>query len=307
MAGRPATPVLVGAIALAVSAVSTAAVLIRLATAPPLVIAFWRLAFATLILAPAAFAVPSIRREMLGQSVRDDLALTAVGVVLAIHFAAWITSLSLTSVAASVVLVTLHPVLVGVASAWLFDEGLGGKGWVGVLVAFAGGAVIAWGDASLSGHRLAGDLLALAGAGAVAAYFLAGRGFRRRLSLLAYVVPVYAVAAVTLLAMAVIADQPIAGWPLSDYLLFLALAVVPMILGHTVLNWSLKHVTAPVVATAILGEPVGASILAWLVLTEVPPLVTVVGGAVVLAGIGLVIVAARRGGEELPAAMEGGG
>lgn len=282
-------------LAVAVGAVSTAAVLIRLATAPALVIAFWRLAFASLILAPAALVSPRIRDQLLSLGARDAAALSVVGVVLAVHFATWIASLELTSVAASVVLVTIHPVLVGVASAWAFDEGLGPKGWIGVAVALVGGAVIAVGDHGLGAHRLVGDLLALVGAGAAAAYFLAGRGYRRRLHLLTYVVPVYTVSAVTLLGLTLLAGEPIQGWPARDYVLFLALALVPMILGHTLLNYALRFVTAPVIATAILGEPVSASILAWVVLSEVPPVPTVAGGAVVLAGIGLVVVARRQG------------
>lgn len=290
----PGRGLLAGTLTLAVASVSTAAVLIRLAVAPALVIAFWRLAFATLILLPAALLVPEVRADLARMDRRTALGLAGVGVVLAVHFASWIASLDLTSVAASVVLVTIHPVFVGVASAWLFGEGLGRRGWVGVVLALVGGAVIAVGDHGLGGHRLLGDALALIGAAAVGVYFLAGRGYRQRLSLLAYVVPVYATSTVALLGMTLAAGQPIAGWPATDYALFLALAVVPMILGHTLLNWSLKHVTAPVVATTILGEPVGAALLAWVVLVEVPPAATILGGAVVLAGIALVVVARRQ-------------
>lgn len=289
----PSRLVLAVGIAVAVAAVSTAATLIRLATATPLVIAFWRLAFATAILAPAAALSPGVRDEVMQLTARDAAGMAVVGAVLAIHFAAWIASLELTSVAASVVLVTAHPIFVGILSAWLFDEGLGSTGWAGVGLALAGAAVIALTDRTLAGHRLVGDLLAVVGALAVGVYFLAGRRWRKELSLLAYVVPVYAASAVTLGAWAAVAGDPLVGWPATDYVLFLALAVVPMILGHTILNWSLRYVTAPVVATTVLGEPVGAALIAWAVLAEVPPVGTIAGGAAVLVGIG--IVAWRRG------------
>lgn len=289
----PSRLALAAGIAVAVASISTAATLIRLATATPLAIAFWRLAFATAILAPAAALVPGVREELAELTARDAAALAGVGAVLAVHFAAWIASLELTSVAASVVLVTAHPIFVGLASAWLLDEGLGSTGWAGVALALLGAAVIAVTDRSLAGHRLVGDLLALVGAVAAGTYLLAGRRWRKQLSLLAYVVPVYAASTATLGAWTVLAGDPVLGWPVTDYVLFLALAIVPMILGHTVLNWSLEHVTAPVVATAILGEPVGATLIAWAVLAEVPPVGTIAGGAAVLAGIG--IVAWRRG------------
>lgn len=289
----PSRLTVVAAIAVAVAAISTAATLIRLASATPLVIAFWRLAFAVAILAPAAALSPSVRAEMAELSARDLAALAGVGVVLAVHFAAWIASLELTSVAASVVLVTAHPVFVGLASAWLLDEGLGSTGWAGVALALVGAAVIAVTDRSLAGHRLVGDLLALVGAVAAGTYFLAGRRWRKELGLLTYVVPVYAASAVTLGVWAVLAGDPLVGWPVGDYVLFLALAIVPMILGHTLLNWSLEFVTAPVVATTVLGEPVGAALIAWAVLAEVPPVGTIAGGAAVLAGIFVVVW--RRG------------
>ncbi len=287
--GAPHPLVLGGAIAVAVVAVSTAAILIRLSAAPTLTIAFYRLAIATVLLAPVVLVSQERRASLAELPTRDWIGLSLVGVVLAVHFGAWIESLSWTTVAASVVLVTLHPVFVGVACDRLFGEGLGRLGWIGVVGALGGGVVIAWGDFRIGIEALVGDALALVGALAAAAYFLAGRGYRRRLSLLTYVVPVYTACSVALLAWMLAAGSPVTGYPWREYAIFAALAIGPMILGHTVLNYALKYVTAPVIATAILGEPVGSTLLALVVLGEVPPLVTVLGGLVVLAGIGLVV------------------
>lgn len=286
--------VLFGAIAVAVVAVSTAAILIRLSNAPSLTIAAYRLVFASLLLAPFAFLHRRTRRELRRLSVRDWVGLCGVGIVLAVHFAAWIESLAWTTVAASVALVTLHPVFVGLVSGWVFGEGLGRLGWGGVLGAFGGGVVIVAGDSRLGLGSVVGDVLALVGALAAAVYFLAGRGFRGRLSLFTYVVPVYAASAVVLVVSAWGVGVGLVGFPLREYVLFFLLALVPMVVGHTVLNWALRHVSAPVVATAVLGEPVGATLLALALLGEVPPLVTVVGGLVVLGGIGLVVFEANR-------------
>lgn len=289
-------------VALAIASISTAAILFRLSEAPALVKAFWRLALATAILGAIALARRESRVEIASLALRDWAGLSLVGVVLAVHFASWVASLDLTTVAASVVLVTIHPVIVGLASARLFGERLPGGAWVGVAIAFLGASGVAFSDWLRTPDKFApgpllGDLLALVGALAAAAYFLAGRGFRKRLSLLAYVVPVYGACSLALLAMALVRGDEVLRWSAREYGIFVALAVVPMILGHTLLNFALKYVTAPVIATTILGEPVGSTILAFVVLDEVPPALTLVGGAAVLAGIGLVVAvdaAARR-------------
>lgn len=291
---RPAPFLLVGGIAASVLAISTAAILIRVSEAPPLAVAFYRLLYATLLLLP--FALVLARDELRALSRRDWLGLSLVGAVLALHFAAWITSVRLTSVAASVVLVTLHPVAVALLSHRLFGEGIRPGGYVGIALALAGGVVVTWSDAQAGPLPLVGDALALVGAAAAAFYFLAGRSYRKRLGLLAYVLPVYASSTLVLGVLLVALPAPVGGSPFGlsarEHLLFLALAVFPMLLGHTVLNWALRHVTAPVIATTILGEPVGSTLLAWALLDQVPPQGVLVGGAVVLAGILLVALQA---------------
>lgn len=280
------------AVAASILAVSTAAILIVESDAPPLAIAFHRLLYATLVLAPIAWW--KARDELRALPARDLGLLVLVGAVLGVHFAAWIASLDLTSIASSVVLVTLHPVFVALVSHRVFGEGPTRLGYAGIAVALVGGVLITWGDAQVGASPLVGDALALVGAAAAAAYFLAGRGFRRRLSLLAYVTPVYASAAVVLGLMLVTVPEPwggpLLGYPLREHLLFAALALVPMLLGHTVLNWALKWLPAPVVATSILGEPVGSSLLAFAAFGMVPAPLTLIGGAVVLAGIGTVVL-----------------
>ena len=285
------------AVAGSILAISTAAILVRLAEGAPVTIAFYRLLYASLLLLPFALALSW--RELRGLSARDWAGLALVGAVLAVHFAAWITSLRLTSVAASVVLVTLHPVFVALVSQRLYGEGVGARGYVGIGLALVGGVVIVGFDAWQGGAApLLGDALALLGALAAAIYFLAGRGYRKRLGLLAYVTPVYATCALALGVLTLLPAPyggPLTGLAAKDHALFLAMAVVPMILGHTVLNWALKYVTAPVIATTILGEPVGSTLLAVLVLHETPSAGTFLGGALVLVGIGMVaFVEARK-------------
>ncbi len=284
----PATPVppyLV--LVLGVFAVSTASTLIRLAqgTVSSLAIAAWRLTLASLILAPLALTT---RREELRSLTRKEWGLAvASGVFLAIHFASWITSLAMTSVTASVVLVAINPLFVGLASHFFLKERLTRSIGLGLLVAASGSVVIGLGDAGGGSNQLIGDGLALLGAVAGAGYFLIGRRLRARLSLLAYVFPVYSTAALVLTVVALVTRVPLVGHPPVAWLWLLLLALLPQVLGHSSLNWALRHLSATYVTLAALGEPVGSAVLAWLLLEEPPTLMSLLGGGLILAGIGI--------------------
>jgi len=275
--------------------VSTAAILIRLAQieAHSLVIAAWRLTLATLILAPIVLGTH--RSELRALTRHEWVSALVSGLLLALHFATWITSLSLTSVAASVVLVATSPLFVGVASHLLLKERLTRPIAIGLIVAMVGSVVIGLGDAGGGGHQLWGDVLALVGALAVAGYFLIGRRLRARLSLLGYIFPVYATAAVVLMGIAALARTPLGGYSPSSWMWLLLVALVPQIMGHSSLNWALRHLTATYVTIAALGEPLGSTILAWLVLEEPPTVAAVVGGGLILVGIA---IASRGPGPE---------
>lgn len=285
-AGSPPFPPML-ALVVGVLAASTASPIIRLAQAEvnSLAIAAWRLTLASLILAPITLAT---RRDELRNLARGDwLLMVGSGVLLAVHFATWISSLAYTSVAASVVLVSTSPLFVGLGSYLLLKERLSRSLVIGLIVAIAGSIIIGLDGLGEGTHRMTGDLLALAGALSVAGYFLVGRRLRARLSLLAYVFPVYSVAAVTLMAVASLARVPLSGYPSLHWLWLLLLALGPQITGHSSLNWALRHLPATYVTLAVLGEPIGSSVLAWLILREVPSLLTLIGGAVVLVGIAI--------------------
>jgi len=275
-----------------VVSVSFAAILIRLADAPPLVIGAWRLGLATLILTPAALG---LKRDELRSLARRDWGLAVLsGVLLGIHFAAWITSLDYTTVASSVVLVATNPLFVGLASHFFLGERMSGLMWLGLLVAVAGSMIIGYGDFGLTGRALLGDGLALVGAAAGAGYFLIGRRLRQRLSLLAYIWPTYGTAAVFLILAALAAGDRLVGYRPHTYLMFLLLALVPQIMGHSMLNWSLRHLSSTLVAVATLAEPISSALLAFLVLQEPPPPLALIGGAILLIGIYLSMRGARR-------------
>lgn len=266
---------------------STAATLIRLAqaNAHSLVIAAWRLTLATLILTPIVLVTR--RSELRGLTRREWGSALASGVLLAIHFATWISSLAYTSVAASVVLVTTYPIFVGLASHLLLRERVSRGMVTAILVATAGSVLIGVGDLGEGTHQLWGDVLALMGAISGAGYFLIGRQLRARLSLLAYVYPVYGTAAVVLVLIMLVSGLPTIPQQAETWLWLVLTALGPQLLGHSSLNWALHYLSATYVTIATLGDPIGSTLLAWWLLGERPSLWAVVGGALILAGIAI--------------------
>ena len=281
-----ATPPL-AALAIAVVAVSTSAILVRFSAAPSIVKAFYRVLFTTLLLAP--FAVVRHRDAFGKLTARDWLVAGAGGVALAIHFASWFESLEFTSVAASVTIVQSQVLFVAIGASWLLAEHVTRRTIAGMALALVGIAVLSIGD-SLTGAvagpaPLYGNALALVGAVCAAGYVLAGRSLRQRIPLIPYVIVVYSVCAIVLLALVLADGAALADYPASEWLLFVGMAIGPGIFGHTVLNWALAHLESSVVSVSLLGEPIGSALLALLLLGEVPSAVTVVGGTVILLGI----------------------
>jgi len=290
MTDREGSPYLV--LIVAVAFVSVGSVLVRLAQAPPLAVAFYRVTFASLLIAP--FGWTDARRSLGALGPRSRLLLLASGIALALHFATWIASLSYTSIASSVLLVNTAPIFAVVLS-WIFlGERVSGAILGAIALAFVGAALIAAGDWGRSPSSLGGNLLAVAGAAALAAYHVAGRGLRDALPLNAYILSVWGAAAAALGGITAAFGTPFAPYPPRAWLLFLALGLVPTVLGHGLVNRALRSLSAPTVGLFLLGEPLGASLLAFLVFGEVPSVSTMVGGFVVLLAMGLVLLRRDR-------------
>lgn len=278
---------LVAGLLVGVVAVSWAAIFIRLAEAPALSIAAYRLSLSAVPV--GAFALARRRAELARLRRGEWLLLGGSGAALALHFATWIASLSRTTVASSVALVTTQPVWVALLSALVLREPVRLQGVLAILVATAGGITIAGADIALSGEALLGDALALVGAICAAVYFIVGRRIRPALSLASYVGVVYAVAAALLLLAALATGAPLGGFSTRTWMMFLLLALVPQLLGHSALNWALRYLSAPFVSVTVLGEPVISTLLAIPFLGEWPGPVRVLGGAVTLAGVYLAV------------------
>lgn len=286
----PSTPRPYPVLAIGVAAVSLAAIFIRLADAPGLVVALYRMLIASLLLLP--LSLRALRSAALtGRTLLYSL---LAGLFLAGHFATWISSLSYTSVSASVTLVASQPLWVAVLS-WLF-LGLAPSFLVllGALVAVAGGALIGFGDFGGGSAPLLGDGLALAGALFAACYLLLGRSAQRRgLALRHYIGLAYPFAALVLLPLPALAGLPYLAYGPETFLWLALLALVPQLIGHTSINYAMTRLPPTLVATALLLEPVGASAAALLLFGERPSFTTLLGGALLLLGVFLGVQGGR--------------
>lgn len=270
-----------------VAAVSFAAVFIRLANAPPMVIATYRLVIAAVIMLPVA-SIKSFKD--LGRLSKRDIFLVALSsLFLALHFGLWITSLSYTSIASSVVLVTSHPAFVAILSYILWRERLSRLTVAGIVIALAGLVVVNYSGFSFNQESLSGNLLALLAAFAMGAYLLIGGQLRERIDLLSYLTLIYSGAAVVLLVVTLAMGYSLTGYSGETYLMMLLLALVPQLIGHSSFNLAVRLVPVMLVSVAILGEPVGATLLGSLILGELPTANEIIGGVLILGGIFIVL------------------
>ena len=269
-----------------VFAVSTGAIFARLADAPALVTAAYRVGLATLMLAP--FALWSARYEIGRLSRRDLLLAATAGLFLALHFATWISSLDYTSVANSVVLVNTNPLWVGVLTPLIARERVGRRTLAGILISVTGGVIIGMGDFAGGPRALFGDLLALIGSICAAVYLLLGRNLRRKLSLLAYVFVCYGSAAVFLWLVVLILRLPVTGYSSGTVAAFLGMALVSQIIGHSSYNWALRWFSAGLIAVTLLGEPIISTVLAFFLFDEGLTWSKVAGGVCILSAIYIV-------------------
>ena len=275
----------------AVLVVSSAAIMIRVAQAEgvnSIAIAAWRLTIAAALLWPLAWAKAS--KEIAALQKPDWLLGIAAGFFLALHFAAWISSLAYTSVASSVALVATNPIWIAMVSWLIFREKLGGWLVLGIAAAVAGSALIFLSDANLvtgsgSSNPLLGNGLAVVGSLTVCGYLLIGRRLRKTMSLLSYIWLVYSSAAIALMIAAIAAGATLMGFSAKAWVCLFALALGPQLLGHSAFNWALKHVSATFIALVILGEPIGSALLAWLIFGERFAPLQLAGFSMLLAGI----------------------
>jgi drug/metabolite transporter (DMT)-like permease len=273
---------------------------VRFSSAPALVISAWRLLFSVAIIGLILLQRRSLFKGV--QLSRKELLLAGTaGLLLAGHFWAWVASIQFTTIASASVLVSTQPLFVAGLSVLYLKEHPSARQWTGIVVAVVGAGIIGWWDFGLGPRALLGDALALSAAIMAAGYFSIGRSLRQKLDLWAYTGLVYGASALFLTLWVVLSPgTPLTGYPAQDWMVFLALAVVPMMLGHTGINYALRYFPAYVANLASLGEPVGATIIAWLLpaIHEVPPPQTLLGGTLILGGIALGTLGVRPAGPQ---------
>jgi drug/metabolite transporter (DMT)-like permease len=254
---------------------------------PSLSIALYRLLFTTLLLLPFVLLNKKTRDELGNLSRSTLLIMVGIGLILAAHFALWITSLGLTSVASSVILVTAHPVLVGPISHFFLKERLSYINSIGITISLFGVVILVFGNYGLSAMTLEGNILAMLGGAAAGVYILGGRKIRKTVSVGSYAFVVYGVGTIALLFICLFFKAPVYGFSLESYGIILLMAVVAGIFGHTLYNWTLEHVRASLASVALLGEPIGSTLLAFAIpgISQIPSQYTILGGGIILAGI----------------------
>jgi drug/metabolite transporter (DMT)-like permease len=278
---------------ISIASVSSAAVIIKTVSFHedfPLTVAFYRLLFTTLLVLPFVIFRKKIRDELLNLSKKSFLIMFIIGLILAAHFAFWITSLGKTSVASSVILVTAHPLLVGPASHYFLKERLSKANIIGILISVIGVIILVYGNNSYAFgtiDTLEGNILAILGGIAAGLYILGGRIVRKNVSVWSYAIVVYSITTVVLFLLCLSLNSSIYGFSFKDYTLIFIMAIFAGILGHTLYNWSLEYVRASIASVVLLGEPIGSSILAFLLpwISQIPSEYTILGGAIILFGI----------------------
>ncbi|EPZ39779.1 MULTISPECIES: DMT family transporter [Anoxybacillus] len=268
--------------------ISTSAIFVKFTDAPSAVIAFYRLFFAVVFMTPL-FIVKHIRETK--QMNKKDWAFAVLsGTLLAFHFILWFESLRYTSVASSVVLVTLQPIFAFVGGFFFFKEKMTMSEWVSALLAILGSVIISWGDFRVSGEALYGDMLALIACAMVTGYWLVGQHLRKQFSLITYTYIVYGIASLVLSVYVSLFRYSFLSYNANDWWCFVLLAVIPTLFGHSLFNWAMKWVNAAMVSMAILFEPIGAIILAYIWLDEKVYLSQGIGSFFIIVGIGAYIL-----------------
>jgi drug/metabolite transporter (DMT)-like permease len=263
--------------------VSTGSIFARLADAPALVTAAYRLGLASLILIPVA--AWKAKDELCNLSFGDIQRATISGLFLALHFATWISSLEYTAIANSVVLVNTIPLWVGLLTPLITKDRIQRATVISIVVSVIGAAVVGIGDFATGGAALWGDFLAVVGAVCAAVYLLFGRNLRRKLSLLSYIAVCYGSAAIFLWLAVFLLNLPITGYSTQTVAAFWAMALISQIVGHSSYNWALKWFSTSFIAVALLGEPIGGTIMAYIIFDEGLTWAKLIGGLLILSAI----------------------
>ncbi|TCP29835.1 threonine/homoserine efflux transporter RhtA [Scopulibacillus darangshiensis] len=271
-------------VVLAVFFISTSAIFVKLSDAPSAILAFYRLFFAAALTAPFLNKKQTIKvfKEI---KPNDIILCVFAGICLAFHFILWFVSLDYTSIASSTVLVTLQPLFAFAGAVIVFKEKMPLGAYLAGLLAVIGSFIISWGDFLASKEALFGDIIALLACLLVTLYFMAGQKVRQHIPSGPYTYIVYVTAAVVLFIYNLVLHHSLFHYSAAEWMLFLLLAILPTLLGHSLLNWAVPWVGVSTISMSILVEPVGAAVLAYIILGETIHVPQMIGGSIILLGI----------------------
>lgn len=270
-------PLIIGIIA-----VSFSSIFVKWSEAPVSVQGMYRLLFTLLLMLPFVWKQFKFLKKI---SFKDAVLLLLSGTFLALHFLFWMGSLKLTTVASSTILLSLQPVFVMIGAFIVFKEQTSKAAIIGMLIAITGAIMIGWGDIGISAQHIKGDLLSILGTIVVAVHMLIGQKLLKSIPATLYSFTVFLSAVIVFFVYNAFLNIPMTGYPEKEWGVFLLLAIIPTVFGHVLFNWLLKYVTAATISMAILGEPVGATILAYLLLGETLTVSQCFGGIIVLTGL----------------------
>ena len=272
-------------IVIGVLGISLSAIFVKYSTAPSAVTAAFRLGWTVLLMSPVVWAKREVREELLHVNKRELGLSVLSGLFLAIHFVLWFESLQHTSVASSTSIVCTEVIWVALGFCLFLKGTLSKQAVLAIIIAFAGSVVIAYSDSSAGGAHLYGDILALVSAVAVAVYTLLGRIVRNNVSTSVYTYVAYVSCGAVLLGTCMVQSYPLFGYGMSAVIVGLLLSVFSTILGHSIFSWCLKYFSPAFVSASKLCEPVAASIMAVFLFRELPSVLQIFGGAMIIGGV----------------------
>lgn len=281
------------AIIIGVLAISTSAVLVKLVgNAPSSIIANYRLLLAALLMAP--IIVLRHRQEFRLLDKKDWILVIFAGGFLSVHFILWFGSLNYTSVASSVVLLTVQPIFAFIGTYFIFRERFSPGTIISMLIAIFGIYIVGWGDFQVNDKALFGDILALLSAIAATLYFLLGQKVRKKVSFMTYSFIAYGIGSGFLIIYNFFQNNDFFGYPTNYWLIFIALAVFPTFFGHALFHWALRWLSISTISLGVIFEPIISSLLAYLVLGEQVTPTQLLGGTIIIFGLFLFIVSTSR-------------
>ncbi len=262
---------------------SLSSIIIRLSTAPALVISSYRMLFTCMMLLPI---ILKNRDEFVDLNKKNIMLCIVSGIFLALHYATWISSIKLTTIANSTILVSCSPIFVSLANYVFIKEKISKKMIISILISLTGTIIIALGSKdTAASNMMLGNTLAFLGAIFVAGYLVIGGIVRKNLKAGAYVFIVYSISAVVLFIMCLLSGTPVYPYAPREFMLFISLAFFCSILGHTLYNYMVKYVSSTLISVSTLSEPIFASIMALFIFREIPSIYTLIGGIIIIAGI----------------------